>query len=229
LPAEQRAQLRWAPERFRQVVGKLLDHEATPELVEQVTIEFALVCLPLVRDVVAQLGSFEHVLEEVVPTLDEQLEKLKLYFRGSPVAEGAEWAFRALVLLFSNAQALSQSELSAGEVITLTQQLDESKLKEEIQSPASGFLKAQVLLLALLHAAEFGMPAERMESLAEKAYLEATRGVNLLAMQGIELDPLKHLAPDQRFKKTLRYIEDLREILTSEDVDVISRARVTSL
>jgi hypothetical protein len=228
LPAEQRAQLCWAPERFRQVVGKLLGHEATPDLVDRVTVEFALVCLPFFRDVLAQLGPFDNVLKEVVPTLDEKLEKLKVYFRGSPVVEGVEWAFRALMLFFSNAQALSQSGLSAGEV-TFTQQFDESKLKEELQSPVSGFLKAQVLLLALLQAAEFGMPAERMESLAESAYLEATRGVNLLATQGIELDPLKHLAPEQRFEKTLRYIEDLREILTPEDIEVISQARVTSL
>lgn len=228
LPAEQRARFRWAPERFRQVLGKLLAEETTPELIDRVTVEFSMSCLPLMGDLL-RVSTFENVLKETIPSLDDQLDRLKDYFRGSPAEEGVEWAFRALILFLEKAPELAQSELSAGNVMNLTQEMDETRLREDLKSPVSGLLKAQVVLFSLLHSMDAGLPSNRMERLAEYAYLEATRGVNLFSTQGINLDPLKHLTPDQRFEKTLRYIDDLQKVFTSDDVDAISQARVTSL
>lgn len=201
LPAEQRARFRWAPERFRQILERLLVGKVTPEVIQQATAEFVQAWGSLAGDL--QSGLSEG-LSEVLPGLEQSLHKLMSYFQGLSAAEGIEWTLGVL----KNASR------------------DTSRVNPKHRT--MNLLEAQIILFAVLQAAERGIPPERLVDLAETAYLEAAEWVHLKATQGIDLDPLKDLTPEQRFAKLLRYIDDFRKVLTPEDLEIMSQARRTS-
>jgi hypothetical protein len=205
LPAERRARFHWAPERFRRILDRLLVGKVTPEVIQRATAEF-------VQAWGSLAGDLQSGLSEVMPGLEQSLLKLMSYFQGLPAAEGIEWTLGVL----KNASR-DTSQVNPKHMTVLT----------GIDDPMS-LLEAQIILLAVLQAAERGIPPERLEELAETAYLEASEWVHLKATQGIDLDPLNSLTPEQRFAKLLRYLDDLRKILTPEDLAVMSQARRTS-
>jgi hypothetical protein len=221
LPAEQRARFRWAPERFRQILDRLLDGEVTPEVIHQATTEFARVCIPLVSDLPALQPALPEGLSEARSDLNPSREdKLMTYFQGLPAAAGIEWTLGVLRKLGEN----PLSHVSPQEEAVYEGSTD----AKHIQHPSLGLFRAQVILFALLRAIERGIPPERLEDLAETAYLEAGQMVDWMALQGIDLNPLSNLTPEERFAKVLQYIDDVREVMTPEAIDVISRARVIS-
>jgi hypothetical protein len=220
LPAEQRARFRWAPERFRQIFDRLLDGEVTPEVIHQATAEFVRVCVPLIGDLLATQPALPEGISEARSDLSQSREdKLMAYFQGLSAAAGIEWTLGAL-------RKLAESPLSqvSPEEAKVYEGSTEAKY---IQHPSLGLFRAQVILFALLQAIERGIPPERLEDLAETAYLEARQMVDWMALQGIDLNPLSDLTPEERFAKVLQYIDDLREVMTPDAIDVISRARVT--
>lgn len=221
LPAGQRAQFRWAPERFRQILDRLLSGDVTPEVIHQATAEFVQACVVLASEFLAAGPA----LSEAMPDLNQSLDdKLMTYFQGLPAAAGIEWTLGVL----RKSGERYHSRVSPEETKAFAESIDEAKIEEDVQNPSMGLLRAQVILLALLQAAERGIPPERLEELAETAYLEAAQVVDLMAAQGIDLDPLSSLTPEQRFAKVRQSIESLREVMTPEAADIISRARVTS-
>jgi len=225
LPAEQRARFRWAPERFRQILDRLLVGEVTPEIIHQATAEFVQVCVALARDLLAAQPELPEGVSEAMPDLEQSMDsKLMTYFQGLPAAEGIEWTLGVL----RNSRASYHSSVRPEETKAFAGSIEESKIEENVQNPSMGLLRAQVIFFALLQAAERGIPPARLEDLAETAYLEAAQRVDLMAAQGIDLDPLSSLTPEQRFEKVRQSIDSLREVLTPDAVDVISRARVTS-
>lgn len=225
LPAEQRAQFRWAPERFRQILDRLLSGKVTPEVIHQATAEFVRACVVLAGELLAAQPSLPEGVSEALPDLNQSLdEKLMTYFQGLPAAAGIEWT---LGVLRKSGESY-HSSVSPEETKAFAGSIDESKIEENVRNPSMGLLRAQVILFALLQAAERGIPPELLEELAETAYLEAAQKVDLMAAQGIDLDPLSSLTPEQRFAKVRQSIDSLQEVMTPDAVDAISRARVTS-
>jgi hypothetical protein len=221
LPAEQRARFRWAPERFRQILERLLSGEVTPEVIHQATADFVQVCVPLIDDLLATQPAPRESLSEARSDLMQSREdKLMTWFQGLPAAEGIEWTLGALRKL----AALPLSHVSSEEAKVY----EGSTEAKYIQHPSLGLFRAQVILFALLQAIERGLPPERLEDVAETAYLEARQMVDWMALRGIDLNPLSDLTPEERFAKVLHYIDDLREVMTPEAIDIISRARITS-
>jgi len=223
LPAEQRARFRWAPERFRQILDRLLIGDVTPEVIHQATVEFIQAGVALDRDLIAARPIPPEGLAENEWDLYQSLgDKLMTYFQGLPAAAGIEWTLGVLRKYYVED---AHSPMSREEAEIFAGSTDEAKY---IKHPSLGLVRAQVIFFALLQAIERGIPPERLEDLAETAYLEARQKVDFMAIQGIDFDPLRDLTPEERFAKVLQYIDDLREVMTPEAIDVISRARVTS-
>lgn len=211
LPSEQRVRFSWAPERFRRILDRLLTNKVTPEVIRQATAEFVQARDSLAGDLHLQPGLSDN-LSETPPGLEKSLHALMSYFQGLPAAEGIEWTLGVLKNASRDSSQVNPEHMM---------------VRAGICDPMS-LLEAQIILFAVLQAAERGIPPGRLQDLAETAYLKAMEWVHLKATQGVDLDPLSRLTPEQRFAKLLRYIDDLRKVLTPEDLEVMSRARRTS-
>lgn len=209
LPVGQRARLRWAPEHFRRILDRLLVGKVTPEVIQQATAEFVQAWSSLAGDL---QPAFSESLSEVMPDLEPSLHRLMSYFQGLPAAEGIEWTLGVVKNASRDTSQVNPKHMT---------------IRTGIHDPMS-LLQAQIILFAVLQAVERGIPPERLVELAETAYLEAAEWVHLKATQGIVLDPLKGLAPEQRFAKLLRYLDDLRKVLSPEDLEIMSQAHRTS-
>ncbi len=227
LPAEQRAQFQWAPQRYRQIIEQLLVEDPSPELIQRVAVEYVQFCFSWLqaRNQVSR-PLREGLLEDHPRVIN--LDFLKAYFRNSPLAEQVDWVCDVLVNVHQHLQA-DVSEASSEEPTSTFNDWEQPSEEAISQAYIGGFLGPQVLVAALVRGVELGRPPEQMEKLVERAYIETAHCVDGYAVRGIDLDPLHQLAPEQRFEKARRYIEELREVMTPEDVDTLSQARVTSL
>jgi hypothetical protein len=201
LPAEKRAQLRWGPERFRQILDRLLVGEVTPEVIHQATADCVRVIVESAEEILMALMGVpddEPFGPDPTPSLDD---RLMTCFQGLPAAAGLEWTLGVL----RNFGELHQSnKMSSEEKKAFFGSIDASnveEIEEMVRSPSMAHLRAQIILFALLQAAEQGIAPDRLEQLAGTAHREAARKVELMAAQGIDLDPRSNLTPEQRFEK----------------------------
>lgn len=211
LPAEQRARLRWAPERLRRMLDRMLE-DTREEAALAVAAECVHECLPL-------LDSVESVAGERGLTLDDQLPKLAEYFQGGAPVRAAEWVCHALAVAWSKEEVVAEWRQALRRAAQ-----GGAEPGEWSESALFHLLRAYVMFLALLRAAERGIAREEVEELAEAAYAQAARGVELYREQRIRVDPLSRLTPERRIEKTLEYAEDLRKSLTPEDLEALRSA-----
>jgi hypothetical protein len=212
LPAEPRARLRWAPERLRRRLDRMLE-DTREEAALAVAAECVHDCLPL-------LDSVESVAGEKGPTLDDQLPRLVEYFQGGAPVRAAEWVCHALAVAWSKEQVVAEWRQALRRAAQ-----GGAEPGEWSESALFHLLRGYVMFLALLRAAERGIAQEQMGDFARLACLEAVRGVKLYAEQGVELDPLSRFTPEERIEKLLKYADDLMDELTAEDLEVLRAAQ----
>lgn len=216
LPAAARAWIQWAP----QMIERALDRLLVPPLGDEVA--------DCAADVSRALAGFWSALLAVSPDLDglrgelrtSQDQKLRLILdRLDPAsADAAEWAFRAMIKLgelFLEAMAKDPAGVQA---------VSPDDLVAAAKHPiAGGMIRAQVLLMAIVHAIENQrpVPAAHLEDLAYAALMNAAVIVDALQAGGLVIEPFPGESSAQRAARIGRYASHARSVLPEDFPHVV--------
>ncbi|MBI5482450.1 MAG: hypothetical protein HY906_26580 [Deltaproteobacteria bacterium] len=224
LPVRERAAVAWAPQTIRGALRQLLEGPPDPALVAKATVEVIRAfhgCWPVLSAIFANPGALR---AEIEGHWRQKLPLLREYLADPAVADEAEWAFRAVGSMFDLMLTIDPEEFtSSAEGPASGQVLDVTG------DDAAGLLRAQVLLMAVLEAAEQGDPPAVAAELAELAYDEAAVGVAALARLGLRIDPFRGESAGERGTRLLRYADHARVALSSGDMAALEAARLQDL
>jgi hypothetical protein len=177
-------------------------------------------CWPVLSAIFANAGALR---AEIEGHWRRKLPLLRDFLHDPAVADEAEWAFRAVGTMFDLVLTVDPEEFTAA-VDGL-----EGAEAVDLAGDAAGLLRAQVMLMAVLEAAERSEQHEAAAELAELAYDEAALGVAALARQGLRIDPFRGETAEERGARLLRYADHARACLTIADVASIEGARLRDL
>jgi len=218
LPAEQRAAARWARPELEAALRRLQQEPLLPHVVADATKRG----LRALANLAPALRSLTD--QQVRMTLEsawrDQREKLRALLADDEAAvDAAEWAFRSTVAVRDWAAA------SLGARGSVPSRMQAGDAEDE----ADAFARTEFLLGALFDLAEQGGDRRRAVELAERAFAEACRGLDTLALGGVRIDPFRGETADERAHRLERYADHLRGSLSEEDMQTLQQSRLVSL
>lgn len=222
LSAEQRARLKWGPHETAEAVRAFLaaphDESRLKELMLSLerTMEFV---MPLVLDgLAAQPERFHAALEDSwhkdLETLAQQVDHITYDF--------ADWSIRVLAGAMRAALA-DMSRAPRDEVVRILATRPEARLTD----PAHP-LRLQALLLAAVEAAKRGLSAQATV-IAENAFDHAAALLSFVHAADAPIFPFEKEAQGTRSARVLRYLDDLREVATPDELDLLEATRLRQL
>jgi len=226
LTAESRAQLAWAPQHMRQAVDLLL----TKPLDNVVADEAYKLFVPAFRAIwPAVLELFRHAgIANLALEMDRagvrMAVRLRSYFVADPlVADAAEWSVRTLC---SMGQALANEP--EAEVVTALGQVE--RLGEAMHAPpVVALMFAQLLVMAIVEAAERDAPVEKAGNLALYAFNAASHGIGHYRRLGADIQPFVNEDRQERAARIERYAENVRTALDDGDWTTLRSAKMEKL
>ncbi|HEY3358124.1 MAG TPA: hypothetical protein VGQ83_33050 [Polyangia bacterium] len=224
LPAGERAAVAWAPQTIRGALHRLLERPPAPAMVARATVEVIRAfhgCWPVLSAIFANPGALR---AEIEGHWRQKLPLLRDYLADPAVADEAEWAFRAVGSMFDLMLTIDPEEFTAS-----VEGPDGGHALDVTGDDAAGLLRAQVLLMAVLEAAEQDDAPEVATELAELAYDEASVGVAALARLGLRIDPFRGETAEERGTRLLRYADHARAALSPGDMAALEDARLRDL
>jgi hypothetical protein len=226
LPAAERATLAWAPAAIEAELDRLRSEPLDADLISQTTVAIFTHFSRALTSIVRVLGT-RNFLTEIKNLYHSEGQRLDRFLPDSGARRSAGWAMRAFLGVLE--AVLLSPEIR--EASLHPDPLAHVDLSEAFKDDAAGVLRAVVLLMAAVSIAEHDGDKERAAELADRAFLEASRGVDRMASLGLsmELKPEAGSSPSERGRRVLECVEEARAILTSEDVTVLSQARLREL
>lgn len=225
LPARERAAIAWTPQSIATALRKLYEEPFSEDLVAEVSAEVFRALRGFWSGIHLLFSERSVLRAELEVFWRKKIEDIRDYIPDAATADGAEWAFRAMVSMFD--VAFSIEETSVRQEI---EEIDDTLLGEASRDREAGaIMRSQVLLMAILDGAEENLDPARASLLAEWALVEAVDAVKALAKAGIRLDPFRGQTAEERASRILQYADNARSVLTREDVETIEAARIESL
>jgi hypothetical protein len=224
LPPAERAALTWAPAAIEAELRRLREEPLDTDLVNESTLALFTQFSKALSVIVRALGA-PFFLAELKGIYHSEGESLDRFLPDPGARRSARWAVRAFVG-FLEAMPLSPEIQKASLDPGLLAQPD---LAEAFKDDAAGVIRAVVLLMAAVSIAERNGDKERAAELADRAFLEASRGVDHLARRGLSIELEAEATPAKPGSRILECVEEARAALSSEDVTVLVRGRLREL
>ena len=224
LPPAERAALAWAPAAIEAELKRLREEPLNTHLVNETTLAIFTQFGKALTVIIQALGA-PGFLAELKGIYHSEGERLDRFLPDPGARRSARWAMRAFVG-FLEAMPLGPEIQEASLDPGLLAQPD---LAEAFKDDATGVIRAVVLLMAAVSLSERDGDKERAAELADRAFLEASRGVDHLARLGLSVE-LEAEAPSvNRGSRVLECVEEARAALAPEDVTVLVQARLREL
>jgi hypothetical protein len=216
LPTAQRAAIAWAPAELRAAINSLRGStDLSAEDVARASEKIFRLLESVIGPVAASIGA-EELSVEVSALWAKELECLRGFLPDSASVHAAEWTFRSLDRTF---RAVLASAGSHDWAVVLSQLKDKGMRREAFSSEFGGFFRAQALLMAAIAEAEEHGKPENAARLVDEAFLEMSGFIDVLVRAGLQIDPYADEADAERANRLLAYVQDIRETLTSEDIE----------
>jgi hypothetical protein len=215
LPAETRATLAWAPGDLRAAIKALRDNrQRGPEGIATAAEAVFRLTEPVLDSIVACLG--EHALSARISTLWKcELDLLRSFLPDAASVHAAEWLLAALDATFRTVG----SSMDSAEWENIRTLMKGKPLPSSLFGGVGGELfRVQVLLMAAISEADDKGSPENASDLVDEAFLEMTRFEDLLARASIKLDLYPRESQEDRARRLLAYVQDVRDSLTSIDL-----------
>jgi hypothetical protein len=224
LPPAEHAALTWAPAAIEVELKRLREEPLDTDLVNESTLAIFTQFSKAFAVIVQALGA-PFFLAELKSIYRSEGESLDRFLPDSGARRSARWAMRAF-LGFLEAIPLGPEIREASLDPGLLAQPD---LAEAFKDDAAGVIRAVVLLMAAVSIAERDGDKERAADLADRAFLEASRGVDHLARLGLSVELEAEVTPARPGCRVLECVEEARAALAPEDVAVLVQARLHEL
>jgi hypothetical protein len=140
-------------------------------------------------------------------------------FLEPPAADMAEWAVRSQI-------AYLEATLPSESVQESVRGKEMEVLALVAHPVAGGFLRAQVLIMAIFEAMQTPEHRERANELAERAFLDASAFCSLLSSFGLNLDPFANESVEARQQRESRYLEHARSAIGDDETAAMAEARL---
>jgi len=224
LPAAARASLAWVPPALRAAVSRVQVDHPTVELVTEAAVDFVEASHALWPALLAQFGKIPALQATYRAATEENVRRLRNFLADGGAQDGVEWALRATRATFELALAIAPAEFGAA-----LRAPEKTELEKFARSAEASMLRAQLAVVAIMDLAERDERSVAASALAEIAYDEAQRGIELFRGQGVEINPFGDETPDGRGARLLRYVQRIRESLTDDERDWLDEARLKDL
>ena len=222
VPPVERAALTWAPAAIEAELKRLREEPLNADLVNETSLTISTHLSKALTVIVRALGAPEFLVE-LKGVYRSESERLDRFLPDPGARRSARWAVQALVGLleaFPLSPEIRHADLDPG-------LLAQPDLAEVFKNDAAGIIRAVVLLMAAVSLAEIDGDRDRAAELADRAFLEASRGVDHLARLGLVQD-LKASSAKPGCP-VLECVEEARAALAPEDLTVLVQARLREL
>lgn len=223
LPRHQQAQLEWIRPILDDAHRRLQAEPLTPALVQQTSSKVLGVTMTLAPITRKMFGAASRVGQELCSQWTDKLPTLRAYLASPAALDAAEWALRVVVGFMKWAFTYGAASIDAAV------KLGPEAYDQALMSEAGSIIRAQVLVTALLDAADKQVPQQRAVELAEAAYREATHATVALSKEGVHIHPFIDETPAERGARAIRYASRVRDALSDEDVRTLVGARLGPL
>ena len=224
LPPAERAALTWAPAAIEAELRRLREEPLDTDLVNESTLAIFTQFSKVLAVIVRALGA-PGFLAELKGIYHSEGESLDRFLPDPGARRSARWAMRAFVG-FLEAIPLGPEIRKATLDPGLLAQPD---LATAFKDDAAGVIRAVVLLMAAVSIAERDGDKGRAADLADRAFLEASRGVDHLARLGLSVELEAEAMSAKPGCRVLECVEEARAALAPEDVTVLVQARLREL
>lgn len=224
LPSAERAALAWAPAAIEDELKRLREEPLNTHLVNETTLAIFTQFGKALAVVIEALGA-PGFLAEIKGIYHSESERLDRFLPDPGARRSARWAMRAFVGFLEAIPLGPEIQAASLDPGLLTK----PELAEVFKDDAAGVIRAVVLLMAAISLAERDGDKERAAELADRAFLEASRGVDHLARLGLSVELGLETPSANRGSRVLECVEEARAALASEDVAVLLQARLREL
>jgi hypothetical protein len=227
LPAQQRAALAWTPRDLRAAIDSIRrSDDVTDEVLATAAEQIFRLILPVIEPIATLLGG-SRLSAEVSTLWNKELSNLRTFLPDPPAVHAAEWIFRA----FDGIMRTVLQSIDRAEIAEAFGALEGLGLPPEMfKSEAGALFRAQALMMAAIAEAEERGDAEKAAQLIDHAVLEMATTIDMAGRIGLTIDPYQGEAQDQRAARLLGYVQDIRDTLTTEDIDrTVASGRLTQL
>ena len=224
LPATQRAALAWTPAALDRETEPLRQGLLTNDVVVECTRGVFRVFGELLPSLVQTLGA-ENFFAEVEGGYADALRRLQVVLPDAGSKRSADWVVHAIQGFTKFVSHLPVEEMEGLDA----KSTQERGFVDFLGSEPAGVFRAAVLLMAAISIADQGGDAERAAELCDLAFLNAAEGVDHLARAGILIASDVEGDAGSRGREILQAVEEARALLTADDVNALSQARLRDL
>lgn len=215
LPAQQRAAIAWVPRDLRDAIDAIRrSDDVTSALLSKTAQQIFRLVLPVIEPIATALGG-DRLSVEVSTLWHKELDHLRRFLPDPAAVHAAEWTFRAFdAVLKTVLPSVGPAELAEAFGAIKAGALP----LEMFASPPGALFRAQALVMAAIAEAEAGGDADKAAELIDHAVLEMAATIDILGRIGITVDPFANEPDDQRATRVLTYVQDVRDVLTADDI-----------
>ena len=222
LPAHARAELTWAVPTIRSALRRFLDGSLDGAALTGLTRTLLDALVGLVR--AAPAGWNAPLLEKFESNLASEVDAIARHSDGV-TADAVEWAMRTWLEATRVLAQVYQQEIADDAGRIEFDGATRASIAEAEDLPC----RLEALLFAVMEAASSETYQAVVPALADDAYDLAQRLCATWRERGVEIDPWRGESRAARGARAVRYFQQLRSVMTDEDIRVIEASRLRNL